>query len=209
MPGQPMPKETLIYDALTMGSGHSATSAMFVCLLLAIGFTALTWTLHTARKKGQPLTSSRRATTLLWGAMADHPWLAIAAIWMLCSAASAAPAILYWQEREILAEGKFAVHSGVVTSYVTAEVNERSGRLFNSNRVAGLRGTLREIDRLVVDGWTFQILCDRSPDEVPGVVGKAGACLKLQPGRIVRVQYVLLSATRYRAEPLRVWEPDQ
>ena len=146
-------------------------------------------------------------TTALWNFAGAYPVPLIAGICVVSAGITTLAIGHVRRDKRLLEQGGYAIWTGAVGQYTTVEISGRSRRGFD--QIGGLQPTLHERDQLVVDGRVFFVQCERPPGTSTGTVGKAGQCLQVPIGRRVRVDYVQVSPTQYRAEPLRIWLLDQ
>lgn len=152
--------------------------------------------------KGRPFRSKSPMTTAIWTWVGKHSIGAIAIACALCLAISVPLTLRFARDKLLLDHGEYDRWTGEVTQYTTQAVSRRGSTRFAN--VSGQPPTWHEHDQLTVEGRTFSVQCDLPPERRPGVVGGIGQCLRLQAGRHVEVDYVQISPTTYRSEPLRI-----
>jgi hypothetical protein len=197
----------VVYDVFQAGSDNTRLGFVIVVFIVSMGFIYLILGARRARRDGLPLRSKSRITMFIWNVAGAYPVPIIGMVSAVSLTLMALLLVRYQQDKRLLEESGYVTRAGTVVQYTTVAISGNVGR--GLNRIAGVQPTLHERDRLVVDGMAFFLQCDRPPDLSPGIIGETGKCIGVQIGRSVRVDYVQVSPTEYRAEPLRVWLLDQ
>lgn len=194
--------QTIIYDAVAHGSDNANLGAMIVTVMFTALFVYVAVLRGAGQRQGRTYVSKSRLTTVVWTFVGKYPAPVIGTACIICLGISTPLVARYARDEHLIDDSGFAVWTGAVTGYTTLEVTHYSQN--RTDRMLGIPPTLHERDQLDVAGRHFFVQCDVPRDIYPGTVGGLGKCLKLQPGRQVEIDYVLLSPTQYRGEPLRI-----
>lgn len=194
--------QTIIYDAVAHGSDNANIGAVIVTVMFTALFVYVAVLRGAGHRQGRTYVSRSPTATMIWTFVGKYPALVIVTACLVCLAISTPLVARYSRDRHLIDDGGFAVWTGAVSGYTTLEATRYPQN--RTDRALGISPTVHEQDQLEVAGRRFYVQCDLPRETRPGVPGKDGKCLKLEPGRRVEVDYVMLSPTEYRGEPLRI-----
>jgi len=109
----------------------------------------------------------------------------------------------YRSDQELIVSGSFQSISGALDDYSVVELRQNYRSRYD--RITGALPSVRERDKIVVNGRIFFVHCEKTGEAAPVSIGIEGACLDLHSGQNLRIDYAQIDPTHYRSEPLRIW----